>query len=98
MNESDDQSSTTTRVKLDDQAVCDLAAMQREKEQPPPDLDTLPDVLTVPEVASMLRISRGAAYEAARRGKIPGVRRVGRSIRVSKRAVVDWLGQGRVSR
>jgi excisionase family DNA binding protein len=31
-------------------------------------------VLTLNEVASILRISRGSAYEAARRGEIPTIR------------------------
>lgn len=58
----------------------------------------LPPVLTVEEVASLLRISRGAAYQAIHRGEIPGARRVGRSFRVSRDAVLAWLGQGGVSR
>ena len=64
----------------------------------PLDLSTLPPVLTVEEVARLLRISRGAAYQAARRGELPGVRRVGRTLRVSRDAVLTWLGQGCVSR
>lgn len=64
----------------------------------PTDPSTLPVVLTVEEVARLLRISRGAAYQAARRGELPGVRRVGRTLRVSRDAVLDWLGQGCVSR
>ncbi len=64
----------------------------------PLDLASLPPVLTVEEVAQLLRISRGAAYQAARRGQIPGVCRVGRTLRVSRDAVLDWLGQGSVSR
>jgi len=38
-------------------------------------------VVTVNEAASMLRISRGAAYEAARRGEIPTIR-IGRRLLV----------------
>ncbi|MCP4449334.1 MAG: helix-turn-helix domain-containing protein [Myxococcales bacterium] len=57
-------------------------------------------VITVSELAALLRIERKAAYAAIQRGEIPGVRRIGRSIRVSKSAVLGWLrdGQGRVSR
>ena len=62
------------------------------------DPSTLPAVLTIEEVARLLRISRGAAYQAARRGELPGVRRVGRTLRVSRDAVLSWLGQGCVSR
>lgn len=59
---------------------------------------TLPLALTVEEVAKLLRISRGAAYQAVRRGELPGVVRVGRTLRVSRDAVLEWLGQGCVSR
>ena len=41
----------------------------------------LPDVLTVDEAARLLRISRGLAFEAARRGDIPTIR-IGRRILV----------------
>ena len=36
-------------------------------------------VKTLEEVASLLRISRGSAYEAARRGEIPTIR-IGRRL------------------
>lgn len=58
----------------------------------------LPSVLTVPELARLLRISRGAAYQAVKEGAVPGVIRVGRSVRVSRDAVLSWLGQGCGSR
>lgn len=41
----------------------------------------LPDVLTVDEAARLLRISRGLAFQAARRGDIPTIR-IGRRILV----------------
>jgi excisionase family DNA binding protein len=40
-----------------------------------------PRFLTICEAASILRISRGSAYEAARQGKLPTIR-IGRSLRV----------------
>jgi excisionase family DNA binding protein len=43
--------------------------------------DDLPRVLTIPEAARVLRVSRGVAYEAARTGEIPTVR-IGRRILV----------------
>lgn len=52
----------------------------------------LPAVLTVEEAAKLLRIGRGAAYEAVRKGEIPSVR-VGRSIRVPRRALLELLGE-----
>ncbi|MFC2056015.1 helix-turn-helix domain-containing protein [Chloroflexota bacterium] len=47
--------------------------------------------LTVPEVAALLRISRGAAYEAVRTGALPGVFHFGRTIRISKYAIDQLL-------
>ena len=47
----------------------------------------------------LLRINRKSAYAAVEAGAIPGVVRIGRSIRVSRDAVLEWLrGQGGVSR
>lgn len=49
------------------------------------------DVLTVDELAVLLRLERKTVYRAIQRGEIPGARRVGRSIRVSRAAVLAWL-------
>lgn len=58
----------------------------------------LPAVLTIPEVAQLLRISRGAAYQLARRGELPGTVKLGRTLRVHRDTVLRWLeSQGRVS-
>ncbi len=53
-----------------------------------------PQVLTVEEVAALLRVNRKTAYEAVRRGELPGVRRIGGTIRISRQAVLDWLTEG----
>ena len=53
--------------------------------------NTLPQVLTVNEVALLLRVNRNTVYELFRLGEIPGGRRVGRSIRFSRDTVVQWL-------
>lgn len=67
-----------------------------------PDVDAseLPAVLTVEELAAFLRLNRKTVYECLSRGEIPGVRRLGRTIRINRDAVLGWLstGQGRVSR
>ena len=62
--------------------------------------ETLPAVLSVDELADVLRIERKTVYAAISRGEIPGVRRIGRTIRISRDAVLSWLaeGQGRVPR
>ncbi|MFQ5694051.1 MAG: helix-turn-helix domain-containing protein [Nitrospinota bacterium] len=58
---------------------------------PDPPQSGLPCVLTVEELANLLRVNRDTAYKAVAEGRIPGVRRVGRSIRISREAVLDWL-------
>jgi excisionase family DNA binding protein len=54
-------------------------------------LDALPDVLNVEEAAALLRINSKTLREAIARGEIPGVRRIGRVIRLSRAALLDWL-------
>ena len=48
------------------------------------------DVVTVGELAKMLKIGRNTAYELVRCGAIKSVR-VGKSIRIPKPAVVEYL-------
>lgn len=48
-------------------------------------------LLTVPEVARVLRISRAQAYQLAQRGDLPGVVHIGRCVRVSADALQDWI-------
>lgn len=63
--------------------------MPDEKTDPKP----VPEVMTVPEVAAFLRIDRNTAYLAVRQGWIPSVR-LGRTIRISRAAVLEWLTKG----
>jgi excisionase family DNA binding protein len=65
-----------------------------------PDDRPLPPVLTVEELAAFLRVNHKTVREAIERGDVPGVRRLGTTIRVSRDTVLAWLssGQGRVSR
>ena len=56
--------------------------------------DTLPRILKVEELADLLRIDRKTAYAAIAEGGVPGVRRVGRTIRISRDAVLVWLDDG----
>ena len=51
----------------------------------------LPSIMTVDELASLLRVNRKTAYDAIGEGRIPGARRVGRAIRISRDAVLQWL-------
>jgi excisionase family DNA binding protein len=61
---------------------------------------SLPEIFTVDELTALLRLNRKTTYEAIAAGKIPGAVRIGRTIRISRAAVLDWFrnGQGRVSR
>ena len=53
-------------------------------------LDGQPAVLTVEEVAEVLRIGRRQAYDLVRSGRLYGVR-IGRSIRVPRAALDRFL-------
>lgn len=54
-------------------------------------------VLTVDEVAAVLRVSRHTVYRLAERGELPG-RRVGRVWRFSKEGIDRYLlGEGNVA-
>jgi excisionase family DNA binding protein len=48
-------------------------------------------LLTVDEVGTLLRISRKAVYALIERRQLPGVRRIGRRVRVNRRELLDWL-------
>lgn len=51
----------------------------------------LPDLLTVPDVAQVLRKTDAAVYAMKRRGELPGVVMLGRSVRVDRAELVEWL-------
>jgi excisionase family DNA binding protein len=59
---------------------------------------SLPPVLTVEEVADLMRIDRKTAYAAIAEGEVPGVRRLGRCIRVSRDVLLRWLAEGEGSK
>ncbi len=60
----------------------------------------LAPILTVDELAVLLRVNRKTLYDALSRGEIPGARRIGASYRILRDAVLEWLasGQDRVPR
>lgn len=51
------------------------------------------DLLTVPEVAALLRISVGATYSLVTSGRIPHLRLGPRTIRFERGAVEAWLAE-----
>lgn len=52
------------------------------------------EVLTAEELAELMLLDRKTIYAAIKRGQIPGVRRIGRAIRISARTVRAWLNEG----
>lgn len=56
------------------------------------EIDSPPVVLTVDEAAELLRCERKTVYTAIQRGKLPGVRKIGRVIRIHRATLLDWLG------
>jgi len=54
--------------------------------------DTNFHLLTVEEMAEILRIGRSSAYELCRQNEFPVIR-IGRSIRIPKKALLDWIHQ-----
>jgi excisionase family DNA binding protein len=53
-------------------------------------LTRLPEMLTVKEVATILRVGRNQLYQAVARGEVRAVR-IGRTIRIPKTALLDLL-------
>ena len=56
--------------------------------------EDLPLAMRVEDLMPVLRIGRNAAYELVRSGKIRSIR-VGRSIRIPREAVIDYLTQAK---
>jgi excisionase family DNA binding protein len=54
-------------------------------------LEALPPMLTVAQVAELFGVTKGTVYMAAQRGSIPGIVKVGRSVRIQKAALAAWL-------
>jgi excisionase family DNA binding protein len=53
--------------------------------------EAIPSVLTVDELAALLRVNRKTVYDALSRGEIPGARRIGSTYRILRAAVLEWL-------
>lgn len=52
------------------------------------------EVLTVEEVAALLRLDRKTVYGMVQRNEIPGARECGRAIRFHRSTVLEWLASG----
>jgi excisionase family DNA binding protein len=65
---------------------------------PPVPAETAPACLTVEEAAELLRVNRKTLYEAIRLKQIPGVARIGNTLRIRRAALLEWTaGKGRDS-
>lgn len=56
---------------------------------------TMPELVTVPEVAAWLSISQWSAYDMARRGVLPVVR-LGRLVRIQRAGLEELAGRREV--
>ncbi|MGH7437594.1 MAG: helix-turn-helix domain-containing protein [Polyangiaceae bacterium] len=56
-----------------------------------------PPLLTVSEVAAVLRTSRKAVYAMAERAQLPGVTRIGRRLLVRRDDLLSWLDERRAA-
>jgi len=61
------------------------------------ELDLPPPVLTVQDLAVLLATSSSSVYSRVARGQIPGVFRIGRSLRFHRRVIAQWLSANKAS-
>lgn len=54
-------------------------------------IEELPLLLTVPEVAALLRTSVKAIYSMKDRGQLPGVTQIGRRVLVKRQELLDFI-------
>ena len=55
------------------------------------------EILTIEEVAALLRISERTIYAMAKEGRLPGAVKVGRSWRVLRPKLMAWLDDNSAS-
>lgn len=61
------------------------------------DVKLPPPLMTVEELAVLLRTSKGAVYARYARGGIPGGLRLGRTLRFDPRIIAQWLSANSAS-
>lgn len=54
-------------------------------------MNDLHPLMTIDELAALLRLNKDTTYKAAAERKIPGVRKIGRTIRIHRQTVMAWL-------
>lgn len=55
----------------------------------------VPPIMSVREAAQFLGMNEKAIYRAVARREMPGARRIGKIVRISTDALLDWLAKGR---
>lgn len=55
--------------------------------------DAFPELLRIPEAARLLGVRRQTIYRWAAEGKVPGLIRVGRTMRVNADVLRDWIAR-----
>jgi excisionase family DNA binding protein len=86
---------TTTKASTSDKSDTEMkkssSGVSRKKMKPDWDLENLPSLLTVREVAEILRVSPLTIKRWGKRGKLPAIRINSRGDRRYKREAVLWL-------
>ena len=59
------------------------------------DTRTLPVLLTIADVALLLRTTPKAVYAMVARHQLPGVTRIGRRVLMRRDVLLDWLDRSR---
>lgn len=62
-----------------------------DRRRAPRTIERLHTLLTIDEAARLLRVNRKTLYDAVKVNHVPGVVRVGRTIRISRDALLQWL-------
>ena len=61
------------------------------------DHQELPFLLTVVDLAALLRTTKKAIYSMVERGQLPGVTRIGRRLMFRRNDLLRWLDESRAS-
>ena len=56
--------------------------------------ESVPEFMTIPEVAQLLRIAERTVYALARNGRIGGSTKIGGQWRFEKQTLLAWLQKG----
>lgn len=53
-----------------------------------------PDLMTIPEVAELLRLAERTVYDMCRTGKLPGIAKIGGKWRIERQKLTAWIANG----